>query len=62
MDISDGVLDGSRRSLRLAEESTDERVAAELNLLTVRLLLAAARDAKLMVEPSSVLISKCAFW
>jgi hypothetical protein len=50
MHISDAVLDCSRRSLRLAAKCTDERVAVELNLLVIRLLLAAVKDAELTVE------------
>jgi hypothetical protein len=52
MHISDAVLDCSRRSLRLAAECTDERVAVELNLLAIRLLLAAVKDAELIIEQS----------
>jgi hypothetical protein len=37
MHISDTVLDGARRCLRLAAECTDEQVAVELNLLAIRL-------------------------
>jgi hypothetical protein len=62
MHISDAVLDCSRRSLRLAAECTDERVAVELNLLVIRLLLAAVKDAELTVEQSPVLMSKCVVW
>jgi hypothetical protein len=50
MHISDVVLQCSRRSLRLAAECGDERVAVELNLLAIRLLLAAVKDAELIVE------------
>jgi hypothetical protein len=59
MHISDAVLDCSRRSLRLAAECTDERVAVELNLLAIRLLLAAVSDAELIIEQSPVSMSKC---
>jgi hypothetical protein len=54
MHISDTVLDCLRRSLRLAAECTDEQVAVELNFLAIRLLLAAVKDAELIVEQSSV--------
>jgi hypothetical protein len=50
MHISDVVLQCSRRSLRLAAECTDEQVAVELYLLAIRLLLAAIKDAELIVE------------
>jgi hypothetical protein len=59
MHISDAVLDCSRRSLRLAAECTDERVAVELNLLAIRLLLAAVSDAELIIEQSPVTMRKC---
>jgi hypothetical protein len=62
MHISDAVLECPRRSLRLAAECTDERVAVELNLLAIRLLLAAVNDAELIAEQSPVLIKKCAVW
>jgi hypothetical protein len=62
MHTSDAVLDCSRRSLRLAAECTDERVAVELNVLAIRLLLAAVKDAEVKVEPSPVLMSKCVVW
>jgi hypothetical protein len=58
MNFSDAVLDCAQRSLRLAAECADEHVAVELNLLAIRLLLAAVKDAELIVEPSSVLMSK----
>lgn len=57
MHISDAVLDCSRRSLRLAPECTDERVAVEPNLLAIRLLLAAVKDAELIIEQPPVMIS-----
>jgi hypothetical protein len=57
MHISDAVLDCSRRSLRLAAECTDERVAVELNLLAIRLLLAAVKDAELIIEQSPTFMS-----
>jgi hypothetical protein len=50
MHISDTVLDCSRHSLRLAAECADEHVAVELNLLAIRLLLAAVKDAELIVD------------
>ena len=59
MHISDAILDCSRRSLRLAAECTDERVAVELNLLAIRLLLAAVSDAELIIEQSPVTMRKC---
>jgi hypothetical protein len=62
MHISDTVLDCSRRSLRLAAECTDEHVAVELNLLAIRLLVAAVKDAELMVEQSPVLMSTSVVW
>jgi hypothetical protein len=37
MHISDIALQGSRQSLRLAKECTDEHVAVELYLLAIRL-------------------------
>jgi hypothetical protein len=55
MHISDTVLDCSRRSLRLAARCTDEHVAVELNLLAIRLILAAVSDAELVIEQSSAL-------
>jgi hypothetical protein len=57
MHISDAVLECSRRSLRLAAECTDERVAVELNLLAIRLLLAAVKDAALIIEQSPTFMS-----
>ena len=60
MHISDAVLDCLRRSLPLAAECTDERVAVELNLLAIKLLLEAVKDAELIVEQSPVLTSTCA--
>jgi hypothetical protein len=57
MHISDAVLECSRRSLRLAAECTDERVAVELNLLAIRLLLAAVKDAELIIEQSPTFMS-----
>jgi hypothetical protein len=62
MHISDVVLDCARRSLRLAAECTDERVAVELNILAIRLLLSAVKDAELAVEESPVLMSTCVVW
>jgi hypothetical protein len=53
MHFSDTVLDCSRRSLRLAAGCTDEHVAVELNLLAIRLLLAAVSDAELAIEQST---------
>lgn len=52
MHISDMALECSRQSLRLARECTDDRLAAELNLLAIRLLLAAVKDTELAVEQS----------
>jgi len=60
--ISDAGLDCSRRSLRLSAECTDERVATELNVLAIRLLLAAVKDTEMIVEQSPVLMSKCVAW
>jgi hypothetical protein len=54
MNISDVVVQCSRRSLRLAAECSDEQVAVELNMLGIRLLLAAIKDAELIVEEPSV--------
>ena len=62
MYISDVVFDCSRRVLRLAADCTDERVAVELNLLAIKLVLAAVADAELTVEQSPVLMSKCVVW
>jgi hypothetical protein len=59
MHISDVVLQCSRRSLRLAAECTDEQVAVELYLLAIRLLLAAEKDAELIVEESPVFTRQC---
>jgi hypothetical protein len=58
MHISDVVLQCSRRSLRLAAECTDEQVAVELYLLAIRLLLAAIKDAELIVEELPVFTRK----
>jgi hypothetical protein len=54
MNISDVVVQCSRRFLQLAAECSDEHVAVELNMLGIRLLLAAIKDAELIVEDSSV--------
>jgi hypothetical protein len=62
MHISDVVLDCSRRSLRLSAECTDEHVAVELKLLAIKLLLAAVKDAELIVEQPPILASKCYVW
>ena len=59
MHISDVVLQCSRRSLRLAAECTDERVAVELYLLAIRLLLAAVKDAELIVDESPGFTRQC---
>ena len=48
--ISDVVLDCSRGCLRLAAECSDDRAAVELQLLSLRLLLAAVGDAELAVD------------
>ena len=48
--ISDVVLDCSRGCLRLATECSDDHVATELQLLSLRLLLAAVGDAELKVD------------
>jgi hypothetical protein len=53
--ISDVVLDCSRGCLRLAAECSDDHIAAELQLLSLRLLLAAVGDAELTVEESPIL-------
>jgi hypothetical protein len=50
MHISDVVLDCSRNCLRLAAKCTDDHAAAELQLLALRLLLAAVHDAELTVD------------
>ena len=59
MNISDVVLQCSRRSLQLAAECRDEQVAVELHLLAIRLLLAAIKDAELIVEESPVFMKQC---
>ena len=59
MHISDVILQSSRQALRLAAECTDEHVAVELNLLAIRLLLAAVSDAELIIEQSPVTMRKC---
>jgi hypothetical protein len=48
--ISDEVLDCSRGCLRLATKCSDDHIATELQLLSLRLLLAAIGDAALMVD------------
>ena len=48
--ISDVVVDCSRGCLRLASECSDDHIAAELQLLSLRLLLAAVGDAELAVN------------
>jgi hypothetical protein len=53
--ISDVILDCSRRCLRLAAECSDDHTAAELHLLSLRLLLAVVADAELMVDESPIL-------
>ena len=54
--ISDVVLDCSRGCLRLAAECSDDHTAAELQLLSLRLQLAAVGDAELAVDASPILI------
>jgi hypothetical protein len=58
MHISDVVLQCSRQSLWLAAGCRDEHVAVELNLLAIRLLLAAIKDAELTVEEQPVFLGK----
>jgi hypothetical protein len=48
--ISDVVLDCSRGCLRLATECSDDHIATELQLLSLRLLLAAVGDAEVTVN------------
>jgi hypothetical protein len=50
MNLLDVVLDCSRTCLRLAAKCTDDHAAAELHLLALRLMLAATRDAELVME------------
>jgi hypothetical protein len=52
--ISDVVLDCSRGCLRLAAKSSDDHIAAELQLVSLRLLLAAVGDAELTVDESPI--------
>ena len=52
--ISDVVLDCSRRCLRLAAECSDDHVVVELQLLSLRLLLAALDDAELTVNKPAI--------
>ena len=59
MNISDIVLQCSRRSMQLAAECRDEQVAVELHPLAIRLLLAAVKDAELIVEESPVFAGQC---
>ena len=53
--ISDVVLDCSRGCLRLASKCSDDHLAAELQLLSLRLLLAAVGDAELTVDELPIL-------
>lgn len=53
--ISDVALDCSRGCLRLASECSDDHIAAELQLLSLRLLLAAVGDAELTVDELPIL-------
>lgn len=50
MHISDIALECSRRCAQLALKCTNEEVATELNVLAVRLMVAAAKDAELLVD------------
>ena len=50
MHISDIALECSRRCAQLALKCTHEEVAIELNVLAVRLMAAAVRDAELLVD------------
>lgn len=50
MHISDIALECSRRCAQLASKCTNEEVAVELNVLAVRLMVAAVRDAELLVD------------
>ncbi len=47
MHISDIALECSQRCAQLALKCTNEEVAIELNVLAVRLMVAAVRDAEL---------------
>lgn len=53
MHISDIALACSQRCAQLALKCTNEEVAIELNILAVRLMVAAAKDAELLVNTSS---------
>jgi len=53
--ISDVVLDCSGGCLRLASECSDDHIAVELQLLSLRLLLAAVGDAELTVDELPIL-------
>ncbi len=46
MNISDVVVQCSRRSLQLAAECRDGHMAVELNMLGITLLIAAMKDAE----------------
>jgi len=50
MHISDIVLECSQRCAQLALRCTNEEVAIELNVLAVQLMVAAVRDAELLVD------------
>ena len=52
--ISDVALDCSRGCLRLAAECSDDHTAVELQLLSLRLLLAVVGDAELTVVGSPI--------
>lgn len=50
MHISDIALECSQRCAQLATKCTDEEIAIELNVLAVRLMVAAVRDTELLVD------------
>lgn len=50
MHISDIALECSQRCAQLASKCTDEEIAIELNVLAVRLMVAAVRDTELLVD------------
>jgi len=52
MHISDTALECSQRCLQLASKCTDEEIAVELNALAVQLIIAVARNAELIIDPS----------
>lgn len=52
MHISDTALECSQRCIQLASKCTDEEIAVELNALAVQLMVAVARNAELIIDPS----------